>query len=178
MKKIIEFIPVPKENLQNLVISLFVVVFFIGAALIPNYLAKTRLEKKISEVRYNLDKQNSLLPLYQTLLKASSGGSSVLVAPATVRLERAGLEAALKKLQGILDKSQMTGIAVLPDLGSVSKDVNFSAVNMSFRGSFENFRTVLLDLGALPYLERIEELSIKQETKDLAFKIKIILAMS
>lgn len=108
------------------------------------------------------------------------GHSAVLVVPAGLRLEKAGLDSALMTVRSISDKNKMTVMALIPDLSYGSKNEQSLAVNLTLRGSFENFRTVLTKLGALPYMDHIEELSIQQKpnTQTLAFKVKIILAMN
>lgn len=179
MKKITELIPIPKENMQNLGISLVAIILFIFAVILPGYMTKLHLDKEIRTTRNQLEEHKNLLPLYQSLIKAPRGDSAVLVVPASLRLEKAGLDSALKAVRSISDKNKMTVIALIPDLGYGSKNDQAVAVNLSVRGSFKNFRTVLTNLGALPYIDHIEELSIQQKpnTQTLAFKIKIILAM-
>lgn len=180
MKKITELIPLSKENMGNLLISLIVVALFVIAAILPSYLSKALLDKKIRVLRYQIEEHETLLPLYRSLINAPKGDSSVLIVPASSRLEKTGLDSALKAVSSISDKSGMTVISILPDLDYGTKNAGNMAVNIALRGNLENFRTVLTKLGALPYLNHIEELSIQQKpnTQTLAFKIKIILAMS
>lgn len=180
MKKIAEIIPIPKENMGNLLISLIVVALFVIAAILPSYLSKARLNKGIRALRYQIEEHEKLLPLYNALINAPKGDSAVLIVPASSRLEKAGLDSALKTVRSISDKSGMTVISILPDLDYGVKNSGAMTVNISLTGSFEDFRTVLTTLGTLPYVNHIEELSIQQKpnTKALAFKIKIILAMS
>lgn len=180
MKKITELIPVPRENIQNLVISLIAILLFIFAVILPGYMTKLRLDRELRTMRSQLEEHKNLLPLYQSLIKAPMGSSTILVVPTGMRLEKAGLDSALKSVRRISDKNKMTVIALIPDLSYGSKNDPSVAVNLTLRGSFENFRTVLAKLGALPYMDHIEELSIQQKpnTQTLAFKVKLILAMN
>lgn len=180
MKKITELIPIPRENIQNLGISLIAIILFIFAVILPGYMNKLHLDREIITARSRLEEHKNLLPLYQSLIKAPMGHSAVLVVPAGLRLEKAGLDSALMTVRSISDKNKMTVMALIPDLSYGSKNEQSLAVNLTLRGSFENFRTVLTKLGALPYMDHIEELSIQQKpnTQTLAFKVKIILAMN
>jgi hypothetical protein len=45
------------------------------------------------------------------------------------------------------------------------------------KGEFANFRKMLIELGALPYLDRIEEIRIQQNPDAMEFRIKIWIAI-
>jgi hypothetical protein len=65
-----------------------------------------------------------------------------------------------------------------PDLDTTagsSKSISYNAV---VRGKFENFRKMLIELAAVPYLERIEEISIQPQSDSMEFRLKIWIAVS
>jgi hypothetical protein len=49
--------------------------------------------------------------------------------------------------------------------------------NAVVKGEFINFRKMLIALTAIPYLDRIEEISISQHSDSMEFRIKIWLAL-
>jgi hypothetical protein len=179
MIKIKDITLVPKECMSNLIIGVVAVLVFVFATIIPRHLTGRNLDQKIGDVRYRLEEHKNILPLSDALKKASIGNLGPLVSPTKTSLAMAGLGNALKTLHDISGKSAMTVLSIRPDEGEAYKGVHSIAVKMSLKGSFQNFRTLLADLGALPYVDDMEELSIQQEPsgKRLAFKIKIKLAV-
>ncbi len=83
-------------------------------------------------------------------------------------------------LRDIADRASITVNYINPDLSDAYAHTQSLAVDLSLKGSFENFRTVLADICALPYVENLENLSIQREPNERAldFKIKIIVALS
>jgi hypothetical protein len=45
------------------------------------------------------------------------------------------------------------------------------------KGEFADFRKMLIELGAVPYLDKIEEISYTQGTESMEFKMKVWIAL-
>ncbi|HXW69773.1 MAG TPA: hypothetical protein VEJ88_09235 [Dissulfurispiraceae bacterium] len=180
MKKIIGNIPVPRECMSNLLVSLAAVLVFLCAVIIPAYLSIADLEQKINNAQYRLEQNKTLAPLYASLAKAPGADVPALVVPAKTPLKRADISSALAAVRNIAGKASVAVININPDLNEASAHTQSLALDVSLRGSFENFRTVLANIGALPYVEQLESLSILREPNGQAldFKMKIILAVS
>ncbi|MDA8085210.1 MAG: hypothetical protein M0Z75_00735, partial [Nitrospiraceae bacterium] len=67
MKKIAAAVPIPKECMKPLVISLIVLTVSVCGAVIPSRMEVVRLDKRISEARRKLDEQKNLMSLYAML---------------------------------------------------------------------------------------------------------------
>ena len=181
MKKISETISVPRKCISNLILSLTGVIVLVCAAIIPAYLSRAALEQKISDARYRLNQHQTLLPLYTSLKKAPQADLPALAAPVKTALKRADIDIALTAVKDIAGKSAITVSYINPDLSGVSANTQSLAVDLLLKGKFENFRTVLADIGALPYVESVEDLSIQQEPDNgqaLDLKMTIILSVS
>ena len=180
MKKIIGTISVPRECMSNLLSSLAAVIVFACAAIIPAYLSRVDLEQKISDARYRLDQHKTLLPLYESLKKAPRADFPALAAPVKTALKKADVGSALTAVRDIAGKSEIAVSYINLDLSDASAHTQSLALDVSLTGSFENFRTVLANIGALPYVENLENISIhrKPNGQTLDFKMKIILAVS
>jgi len=50
--------------------------------------------------------------------------------------------------------------------------------NATVKGEFANFRRLLIGLGAVPFIDQIEEISIKQGRDNMEFKLKIWIALA
>ncbi|MGD0283079.1 MAG: type 4a pilus biogenesis protein PilO [Dissulfurispiraceae bacterium] len=180
MKKISDLISVPRECMSNLLVSLAAVIVFACAAIIPAYLSRADLEQKISNARYQLDQHQALLPLYESLKKAPRADFPALAAPTKAALKKAAVDSALTAVRDIAGKSSITVNYINPDLTDASAHSQSLALDVGLKGSFENFRTVLAYIYALPYVENLENISIQREPNGQAldFKMKIILALS
>ncbi len=180
MKKIGDIIFVPRECISNLLSGLAAIIVFLCAAVIPAYLSIVDLEQKISNARYRLDQHQALLPLYESLKKAPRADFPALAAPVKKSLKKADVDSALTAVRDIAGKSSIAVNYINPDLSYTSAHAQSLALDVSLRGKFENFRPVLADIGALPYVEDLENLSIQREPNGeaLDFKIKIIVALS
>ena len=180
MKKIIGIVPVPMECMSNLLSSFAAVIVCICAAIIPGYLSRVDLEQKISDARNRLEQHQVLLPLYASLKKAPQADLPALAVPVRTALKKTDVGSALTAVRDIAGKSSITVNYINPDLSDASSHAQSLALDVSLNGSFENFRTVLVDIGALPYVENLENLSIQREPNGpaLDFKMRIILALS
>ena len=137
------------------------------------------MEQKMSDMRYRLNEHTSLLPLYDSLKKPSHPDLTDLVVLPGTRLHKDDVSSALDAIRNIALKSGMKVIYLAPDFNNISKDASSLALNVSLKGDFLNFRKVLANIGALPYVESAEEFSILREPNSRLtdFKIKIILGV-
>ena len=69
--------------------------------------------------------------------------------------------------------------SVRPDLSAPSASGAVS-VTISLAGGFDNFRTVLMNIGSLPFLENIESVSVQAmpESRMLNFNLKVLITAS
>ncbi len=187
MKKIAAAVPIPKECMKPLVISLIVLTVSVCGAVIPSRMEVVRLDKRISEARRKLDEQKNLMSLYAMLQKVSPGvpgkhpGGPAVLPAARAGIET-GLDGALLEIRDISKKSSMRAVAIDLDFKSISGGGGQAAApikaDISFRGDFANFRKFLLALCALPYVEDIGHISIQPAShgRALDFRTGIRLA--
>jgi hypothetical protein len=64
-----------------------------------------------------------------------------------------------------------------PDLNSSGGSPSSLLYNVVLKGEFANFRKILIGLGSVPYLDRIEEINIQQYPSYMEFKMKIWIAI-
>ena len=180
MKKISWKIYVPRECVSNVVSSLAAVIVFACAAIIPSYLSRLDLEQQIGNARFRLEQHQTLLPLYESLKKAPRADFPALVVPVKTSLKKDDVDSALTAVRDIAVKSAVAVNYINPDLSAASAQTKSVAVDVSLIGSFENFRTVLANIGSLPYVENFQNLSMQRKAngQELDLKIKIILAVS
>ena len=68
-------------------------------------------------------------------------------------------------------------VALSPDLSTLAGSSASFLHNVVLKGEFANFRKMLIGLGAVPYLDRIEEISILQNPDSMEFRMKIWIAL-
>jgi hypothetical protein len=77
----------------------------------------------------------------------------------------------------IADKAGLTMVSLKPDLSTLAGSSTSLLSNVVLKGEFANFRKMLIGLGDVPYLDRIEEISIQQYPDYLEFRMKIWIAI-
>ena len=170
---------IPKQTLTNMVICLAGLLVIVLAGIVPNFLSSARLDREISRVQFQLEEQDKLYPVLQLLKKnAQQKILMILPFPAMDKLSRKLIDLFPATFNDMAKKAGMDVISISPDLNSLSDNSNFLIVNAVIRGDFFNFRKLLINLGEVPYLERVEEMEIRQNQDIMEFKMKIRLALA
>ena len=170
---------ISKQTLTNMTICLAGLLIIVLAGIIPNFISSASLDRKIHSVKFQLEEQDKLYPVYQLLKKnAQQKVSTVLPFPARGRLSRKLIDLFPATFKDMAKKAGMDVISISPDLNSLSDNSNFLIVNAVIRGDFFNFRKLLVNLGEVPYSERVEEIDIQQTQDSMEFRMKIRLALA
>jgi hypothetical protein len=170
---------IPKQTLTNMIICLAGLLVIVLAGIIPNFISLARLDREIGSVQFQIEEQEKLYPVCQLLKnKAQHKVLMVLPFPAKERLSRKLIDLFPTTLNDMAKKTGMDVISISPDLNSLSDNSNFLIVNAVIRGDFFNFRKLLINLGEVPYSERVEEIQIRQTQDSMEFKMKIRLALA
>jgi hypothetical protein len=170
---------VPKQTLINLLISLSGVLIIVLAGIVPNYITSANLDRKISGLQFQIEEQKTLYPIYQLLKDRSQKKMPrVLPLPVKSKLSRGNMRSIPTTFKDIARSVNMNMVSISPDLNSLRIDPRFLPVDMAVAGDFFNFRKFLIALVGVPYLERIEELQIRQNQETMEFKVKICLAIN
>ncbi len=170
---------ISKQTLTNMTICLAGLLVIVLAGIIPNFISSARLDREISSVQFRLEEQDKLYPVWQ-LLKNNAQHKVLMVLPfpAKDRLSRKLIDLFPATFKDMAKKAGMDVISISPDLNSLSDSSNFLIVNAVIRGDFFNFRKLLVNLGEVPYSERVEEILIQQNQDNMEFRMKIRLALA
>jgi hypothetical protein len=137
------------------------------------------LERQIKEIQYQIETQKTLQPIYQALkTKSQTSAASILPTPESGKLSRDLVSVVPSTVRRIAKNSDMEMISVSPDVTSLADQSRHLLVRAVLRGDFMNFRKFLIGVGELPYLERLEEIEIQQDSNFMEFRMKIWLALS
>ena len=171
-------VDVNKNSFLYLIIYGGIVFIIILVGILPLYLKTSGNVKENEKLKYQIKQQNDLGPLYDSLLnEVKNSGSLVLPNPAkkpVLRLEAGKFQ---YDFQAIAKKSGVIIVSFVPDLSTSTGSSTSFLHNIVLKGEFADFRKMLIELGAVPYLDRIEEISYKQGTVSMELKMKVWIAL-
>ncbi|MDP3283068.1 MAG: hypothetical protein Q8M56_01390 [Desulfobacterales bacterium] len=175
----IKLLKIPKQTLTNIIVCLAGLLVIVLAGIVPNIIFSANLDRKISNVKALLEEQDKLHPVYQLLEKNTQQKvSKVLPFPVKDRLSRKLIDLFPATFRDMAKKAGMDVVSISPDLNSLSDNSTFLIFNTVIRGDFFNFRKLLVNVGEVPYSERVEEIEIQQNQDTMEFKMKIRLALA
>jgi hypothetical protein len=153
------------------------IVLFVG--IIPQQLSLANLDQKVKNIQFQIDEQKNLYPIYQVLhTGVQTKDKRKLPSPVRSPLLRTQLDIVSITIKEIARKANLDTVLVSPDVNSIGNEIKFLPINIILRGDFFSFRKFLVGLGDLPYLDRIEEIQIRQNEDTMEFKMKILLSIA
>jgi hypothetical protein len=151
---------------------------FILAVIIPVQRFVAGLDGQIKNIRYQVDEQKSLQPIYQALkTRSQTIAPRILPTPASGKLSRDLVSMVPSTIGRIVKNAAMETISISPDVNSLANQSRFLLMHTVIRGDFMSFRKFLNGVGEFPYLERFEEIEIRQDPDFMEFRMKIWLAL-
>jgi hypothetical protein len=176
MKKI--NIKIDKKNYLYFLIygGILFILFLVG--ILPLYLKNVYHTKENDKLKYQIKEQKELAPTYANLLSVMKGKNSlVLPNPEKTALLRSESGKFQTDFKILAKKSGLSIISFIPDINSSASPSTSFLHNVVLKGEFSDLRKMLIELGTVPYLDRIEEINIKQRTDFMEFTMKIWIAI-
>jgi hypothetical protein len=165
---------IPAKSLSYALIcgGIIIIIVLIGILPLQGYNSKRALAVK--EIQNKIDEQKGFGTIYK-LLQDTSEKKEVhaLPNPAIVKISRKDLDRFQDTFRTEAGKSGMMTVSLMPDVKSGAIGSQKLLYNATLKGEFANFRKMLVSLGALPYIDQIEEIIIKQYGDYMEFKMKI-----
>jgi len=177
MKKI--KVDLPEKSLWYLFVCAGIILLIAVAGVFPLYKLKSDRRQEVKRLENQLAAQKDLGPIYATLTQAlKEKKEPALPCPQrkAVSREEAGKFPALFKT--LAEKAGLRLVSITPDMSKLGDNPPYVLQVTAVRGEFHNFRKLLIELGEIPYLEKIEELKLERLTDTLELKLKIWLAVS
>lgn len=169
---------IPRKGVLYLVLCLILIILFVFGAIIPTNNWSKELDVKIADARFRLLEQQTLLPLFQ-YLKAESEKKlgETLPMPAKGSLARAKINTIPGNFAISAKRSGMSLISAKPDLTGLTGDFQNLPVDIVLKGRFVDFRKFLIQLGGMPYIHRIEDISILGIPTTEEFRLRVWVAI-
>jgi len=170
---------IPARSMVYIGIGLVIVATFYVLAVYPSMKSLDALDAKIDAMQGRVEAQKALLPVYQKYVKREKAYiPEKLPFPAREKLPRNKIGGVALELTRMAERLGFTVVEIKPVMKSLAGKSTFVVVDMQLEGDFFNFRTFLIELGKIDYLETIEEIEIKADGEKRKFKMKIWLSVS
>jgi len=130
------------------------------------------------EKKYAIEEQTALAPLFKSLkADAERKDSEVLPLPLPGKLPQDKIGTLPITFRTAAQMSRMTLVSATPNPSALTSDLRFIPVNIVLRGGVVDFRKFLIQIGGIPYLKHIEEITVQEKSDFREFKLKIWAAL-
>lgn len=152
---------IPRRGIVYLVLCLVVIILFVFGGIIPTNKWTKELDARIVDAGFRLQEQQTLLPVFQ-FLKAESEKKlgETLPMPAKAGLARAKINTIPGNFLISAKRSRMSLVSARPDLTGLTGNFQNLPVDIVLKGRFVDFRKFLIQLGGMPYVHSIEDISV------------------
>lgn len=171
-------IGIPQQSLVYIGLCLIGVLIFILAGIVPASKRLAEMDAQTAAARYRLEEQKTLAPFYRSLIaREGKKESETLPLPERERLPHAKINTLPLNLSNAARMSGMSLVSAVPELKDLVGDARIMSVHVVLRGNFADFRRFLINLGGLPYLERIEEIAIQEKPGAREYRLTLWVAV-
>ncbi len=168
----------PPRAIVYLVAGLGGILIFIFVILVPRQKQLSALDREIQLLSDKIEAQSSLLPFY-TALKKKETPDAVTGLPLTETEELVHMD--IRQISDLFQKmaseSHLQLDEIRPDFNSLEEDANDWRFYLALTGNFFDFRTFLVRLGALPYLNQVEYLTLQTLSASEKLRLKLKLSL-
>jgi hypothetical protein len=155
-----------------------IIFLFMLVGIIPLYHYNSNLTDENKKLKNQIEEQKEQKPIYLNLLKTLSNKDlRVLPNPEKQAIPRGEVGKFQDDFRNIAGRAGVLMVSNTPDLNSSAGSPSSLLYNVVLKGEFANLRKILIGLGSIPYLDKIEEISIQQYPSYMEFKMKIWIAI-
>ncbi len=170
---------IPRQSIVCIGLCLVSVLILVLAGFLPASRTMAELEAKKATAQYKIEEQKTLAPFFQAFREIEGRKSSeILPLTAKAKLPRAQIDILPLNMKTAAQISGMSLISANPNLKEmITGGAQFLPVSVVLRGDFAQFRKLLIHLGSIPYVEHIEEISIRIKPDAREYKMTIWIAI-
>jgi hypothetical protein len=169
---------IPQESLKSLIIYPGIILFVILLVIIPLYKSNSNINNDIKKLKSQIEEQKSFGNIFSVLTKSMKNkDSKILPNPPKATLPRKDADKFQDVFREIAVKSGLMMVSLTPDLNTLTSNSTNHLYNAVIKGEFANFRNMLVGLGGLSYIDKIEEINIQQYPDSMEFRMKIWIAL-
>ena len=169
---------IPEESLKYLIIYPGIILFIVLLVIIPLYKSNANINNDIQKLKYQIEEQKSLGNIFSVLTKSIKNKDlKILPNPSKTTLPRQEASKFQDAFRAIAIKSGLMTTSITPDYSSLTGNSQYLLYNAVIKGEFVNFRKLLIELGGISYIDKIEEISIQQYLDSMEYRMKIWIAL-
>jgi len=169
---------IPRRSIAYMALCVVFIILFVFAVYIPTDKRSDELGAKTMEAQFRLHEQQTLIPVFEYLkVESEKVVSDTLPLPRKGKLARAMINNLPKNVAASARRSGMSLVTARPDLSGLKGDFQTLPIDIVLKGGFTNFRKFLISLEGMPYVERIEEIVIKEATDTKEFHLRVWVAV-
>ncbi|MDD5712015.1 MAG: hypothetical protein PHY31_04560 [Smithellaceae bacterium] len=172
-------INIPQKSVAYLLVCLTGVLIFVLVGIIPMQRSLAARDDSIKKLRFRIEEQRNLLPIYALMEKdLQKKEAGTLPYPKASSLPRKQIGTISPLFKGIARKANMEVVSIAPELSSLGTGTAYMTVNAQLKGGFSQLRQFFIGLGAVAFVESIEEIHITPvlNSLEIDMKIRIIVA--
>ena len=175
MKRITEIIPA--QSLILLLLCAAGILVFIFLFILPAQKTAAELDKNIEEKQGQIDRQQILKPVFERMLvKATAKSPTRLPMVEKAKLSPGDMKKISTQIQSLIKRNNLQLKEITPDVNSSKERPGYLLIRLAVTGDFFNFRKFLLDLGSIPSMVHVQEITIRSIEESREMKVKIWLA--
>jgi len=165
------------QSLVILVICAVGILAFFLLIILPSKKTSADLDQEIETLTVRIEEQRILTPVFHSLLRrAKMEGPSKLPSPEKSKLTHADMNAISSVFQDFAGRHNLKLEEITTDDSSLVQESGYLLMRLRLSGDFFKIRKFLIDIGAIPSLEHIEEINIKSTKTSKELRLKIWLA--
>lgn len=169
---------IPQQSIVYLIFCLTGIAIFILAGILPNSWTMAELVNQANDAQFQLEETRTLGPFQKSLQdKSTKKESEILPLPEKGKLARTEIDTLPTTFGALAKMSGMSMLSAIPTLSALTGDASSLSVNVVLRGDFINFRKFLIQLGGIPSVQQIEEITLQQKPDSKEFRLKIWVAV-
>jgi hypothetical protein len=165
---------IPRQSVFYIIMCLTGVLIFILGGILPAAKKLTEQERAIVAKKYALEEQTILVPFFKSLkIDSQKKDAELLPMPPRTKLSQERLGSLPIAITSAAKVSGMKLVSAAPHLSAMTGDSQFIPVNIVLRGGVIDFRKFLIQLGAIPYIHHVEEITIQEKADTREFTMKV-----
>ncbi|MCK9197685.1 MAG: hypothetical protein M0P16_11970 [Syntrophales bacterium] len=165
---------IPRKSMIYIAMCLTGILIFVLGGILPAGKKMAELDESIVARKYALEEQTALAPFLKSLkVDSEKKGSEILPLPPKGKLSQDKLGTLPIAFSTAAKMSGMTLVSATPLLSAMTGDAQFIPINVVLRGGVIDFRKFLIQLGGIPYIQHVEEITIQEKSDTQEFKMRI-----
>lgn len=168
---------IPHKSKIYIAVGVIVVLLLILGGILPAGKKLMDLDASIVAKKRDFEEQKAFAPIFKSLKADSEKKEMLLPMPPKAKLSQARIDTIPSTFRTAAKMSGMRLVSATPLLNAINGNSQSIPVDVILRGRVIDFRRFLIQLGGIPYIQQVEEITIQDKAETREFKIKVWAAL-